>query len=107
MIDYKKRLTEVEVILNHLSKKDFNKIPKELIDTISKNKDHEYVWNYDETKTLKEQNVSRDTIAILSYINMEYLLDQKQKDFINKIHNENEQKFQEVLREKYNPNDIF
>lgn len=37
---------------------------------IEKNKDIEYVWNYNETKDLKDQNVSKDTIAILSYINI-------------------------------------
>lgn len=107
MIEYKKRLTEVEVILNHLSKQDFNKIPKELINAIVENKDNEYVWNYDENKTLKEQILSKDTIAIISYINMKYLLNEKQKDFIKKIHDENERKCQEELKRKYNSDDIF
>ena len=45
------------------------------------NKDKEYFWKYDEKKPLKEQDVSRDTIAFLSYLNMEYLLNEKQKGF--------------------------
>lgn len=80
-IDYNKRLVEVSIILNHLKKSDYDKIPKEVIDIIEKNKDKEYIWKYDETKDLKNQNVSKDTIAILSYINMQYLLNEEQKKF--------------------------
>ena len=66
MIEYNKRLVEVSVILNHLNKSDYDKIPKEVIDRIEKNKDTEYVLYYDETKDLKDQKVSKDTIAIFS-----------------------------------------
>lgn len=36
MIEYNKRLVEVSVILNHLNKSDYDKIPKEVIDRIEK-----------------------------------------------------------------------
>lgn len=107
MLDYNKRLVEVSVILNHLSESDYNKIPKEVIKKIETNKDKEYVWIYDETKDLKEQNVSRDTLAILSYINMEYLLNEKQKDFAKGVFKKNQQKVEEEKRKKYDPNDLF
>ena len=107
MVDYRKRLTEVEIILNHLSRKDFNKIPKELIKTISENKDDNYVWYFDETQALKDQDVHKDTIAILSYINIKYLLNEKQRKFIQKVHNENELIHQGELRSKYSPDDLF
>ncbi len=107
MIEYNKRLVEVSVILNHLNKSDYDKIPKEVIDRIEKNKDIEYVWNYDETKDLKKQNVSQDTIAILSYINMQYLLNEDQRKFVQEIFNENQRKADNIKKEKYNPDDIF
>ena len=107
MIDYNKRLVEVSIILNHLNKSDYDKIPRELIDNIEKNKDTEYVWNYDETKDLKEQNVSKDTIAILSYINMKYLLNEDQRKFLQKVLNENQKKVDVIKKEKYNPDNIF
>lgn len=107
MIDYNKRLVEVDVILNHLKKTDYSKIPKKLIDLISQNKDSNYVWNYDETKELKDQNVNRDTLAILSYINMQYLLNAEQKKFVQKIHNKNQQKLDIQKRERYNSDNIF
>ena len=67
MKDYNKRLVEVDAILDYLSEEDFRKIPEEVIQVIKENKDQEYIWEYDETKDLKDQNLNRDTIAILSY----------------------------------------
>lgn len=107
MIDYNKRLAEVSVILNHLSKSDYDKIPKEVIDNIERNKDTEYFWNYDETKDLKEQNVSKDTIALLSYLNMKYLLNEEQRSFLQRVFNENQEKIEIVKKEKYDPDNIF
>ena len=107
MIEYNKRLVEVSVILNHLNKSDYDKIPKEVIDRIEKNKDTEYVWYYDETKDLKDQKVSKDTIAILSYINMKYLLNEEQRKFVEEVFKENQKKIENIKRKKYNPDNIF
>jgi len=85
VIDYDKRLVEVSVILNHLNKNDYDKIPKELIECIEKNKNKDYIWKYDETKELKDQNISKDTIAILTFINMKYLLNEEQKRYIQEL----------------------
>ena len=92
MIDYPKRLVEVDEILKHLSSEYYQKIPEEVKTIIKENKDKQYIWKYDETKKLKEQNVHADTIAIVSYINSTYLLNEEQKEFINKIHEINNSK---------------
>ena len=92
MIDYNKRLAEVDVILSLLSESDYNKIPNEIIQVIKENKDKNYIWEYDESKPLKDQNISRDTIIFLSYINMEYLMNEEQKAYMQKIHEINERK---------------
>ena len=90
MIEYNKRLVEVDEILKHLSQIDYNKIPEEIKEIIETNKDKNYIWNYDNTKKLEEQDVPDDTIAILSYINMEYLLNEKQKKAAQMIYEQNE-----------------
>ena len=107
MIEYNKRLVEVSVILKHLNKNEYDKIPKELIDRIEKNKDLEYIWNYNETKDLKNQNVSKDTIAILSYINMQYLLNEDQKKFVQEIFSENQKEIENIKKEKYDTDNLF
>ena len=110
MVDYNKRLVEVDEILNYLSDEDLEKIPDDIKQAIRDNKDKDYTWNYDEDKPLKEQDVSRDTIAILSYLNMEYLLNEKQKQFMEEMHkrNEQEKRKKEYSNEtQYNYEDLF
>ena len=107
MVDYNKRLVEVDEILNYLSEEDLMKIPEDVRQLIKENKDKEYTWQYDETKPLKDQNVSRDTIAFLSYLNMEYLLNEKQKQYMKQLHELNEKKLEEEKAEKYKADDLF
>ena len=105
MVDYNKRLVEVDEILNYLSEEDLMKIPENVRQIIKENKDKEYTWQYDETKPLKEQNISRDTIAFLSYLNMEYLLNEEQKQYMQQLHKLNEMKLEK--EEKYSGEDLF
>ena len=107
MIDYNKRLVEVDEILNHLSEENLQKIPDDVKQLIKENKDKDYVWKYDETKELKDQNLSRDTIVFLSYINMEYLLNEKQKEYMQKLHELNERKLEEEKANQYSADDLF
>lgn len=110
MIDYNKRLVEVDEILKHLSQTDYDKIPREIKDAIQEEKDKEYKWKYDDTKKLKEQDVSDDTIAILSYINMEYLLNDEQKEFVEKLHkinDKNKPNMQVLNQMQYSNQELF
>lgn len=103
----KKVLTEVYEILQHLSNENFNKIPSNVINLIKENMDKSYIWKYDNTKSLTEQNISRDTVAVLSYINMEYLLNVEQKELIEKLHNRNEEDLDRIKKEEYNSENLF
>ena len=107
IVDYKKRLVEVDEILNYLNQEEYKKISKEVIQAIKDNKDNEYNWKYDETKELKDQDVSKDTIAILSYLNTKYLLNEEQRKVMEQIHQINEYKYQKELSKKINFDNIF
>ena len=107
MTDLAKRLVEVDEVLKYLSIENLKKIPDDIKKIIREYKDNEYTWVYDENKELKDQNLPRDTIAILSYLNMEYLLNEEQREFMDKIHRLNEQKCEEKKRLKYNQDDLF
>lgn len=106
-MEYEKCLVEVDEVLNHLSKEELNKIPEDVLKVIKKHKDKEYMWKYDESKRLEEQMFGRNTIVILSYINMEYLLSKEQKDLMEKLHELNEQNFTNEIQEKYDSKDLF
>ena len=107
MIDYEKRLVEVDEVLSYLSEEDLNKIPEDIRSLIKEKKDKNYTWKFDETKQLKDQNLSRDTIIILSYLNMEYLLNEEQRKLMEQIHELNEKKQEEERRKKYNSDELF
>ena len=107
MEEMNKRLCEVEYILNKLEKSYQGKIPKEIWQFINENKDKTYVYNYDDNKKLIDNNIHIDTIAILTYINIQYLLNEEQKKLINnKLLNDNSI-FENKMREKYNPDNLF
>lgn len=106
-MEEKKVLTEVYEILKHLSSENFNKIPSNVINLIKTNKDDKYVWNYDTTKSLTEQNISRDAVAVISYINMEYLLNNQQREFIENLHRKNEEVLEQLKRKRYNSDNLF
>ena len=107
MVDYNKRLVEVDEILEYFSEEDLIKIPDEVRKEIRDNMDEEYYWEYYETKSLKDQDVSKDTITILAYLNMEYLLDEEQKKLMQEIYELNEKKSEEAKAEKYSVEDLF
>ena len=106
-MEYAKCLVELDEILNYLSVENLEKIPIEIRNSIKEYKDKEYIWKYDETKELKEQKLDRKTIAMLSYLNMEYLLNKEQKEYMQNLHKLNEQKIEKEKQEKYNPDSLF
>ena len=86
MLEYNKRLVEVDEILKYLSEDELLKIPEDIRKIIRENKDKYYEFKYDARIPLKDQNISRDTIAILSYLNEKYLLDEKQASLMQEFH---------------------
>ena len=106
MVDVNKRLVETYEVLMKLPDEDRNKIPQNVIQKIRNNMDKNYKWKYDETKELSEQGLSRDTIAILSYINTEYLLNEEQKNVMKQIYMNNEM-MAEREKGKYNSEIVF
>lgn len=89
---YEKCLVQVYEILNHLSEEEILKIPEKVIKSIEEKKDKDYIWTYDETKELINQEIDRRTIAILSYINLEYLLSEEEREIILDMHDTNMEK---------------
>lgn len=106
-MEYTKSLVEVCEVMKYLDEKEIEKIPIDVINMINDNKDNSYQWTYDETKELKDQKLSRTTIAIISYINMEYLLNERQKEYMNNLHRENQVKLENKKMQDYNYNNIF
>lgn len=107
MEEFSKRLIEVEYILNRLDTSDINKVPQEIWDFIKENKDSDYNFEYDINKTIMENNLHKDTIAILTYININFLLNSKQKKEMIELLKIDELVAEQEKKNRYNPDDIF
>ena len=87
-----KRLAEVEYLLKQMDFDDIGRIPKNFINYISENKDYEYSRNLCDTESMDMEQINVDTIAILTYINMNYLnkikvdVNNEQYTYVNIFH---------------------
>ncbi len=82
---YRNAFSEVSIILEHLRKEDYDKISKELIEAIEKNKNNEYKFALQDDVELKDQNLMPETRAILFNLFYDYYADEKQKAIIQDI----------------------
>lgn len=106
-VEYSKAMVEILDILDNSEDEIKNKIPKKLLDFWEKNKSLTYKPKLDHSKPLNEMELMDKTKSIIAMIYVNYLCTDSEKGQIKEIIQENEQKYQEELRKKYNPDDIF
>ena len=100
--------SEIDEFLELLSEEQRNKIPKKLRDFFKEEKDTEYIKNIDKDIPIKDQNLKEETLAIIALLNLQYWCeDEEEKKRLKAIYTQNEKEYQDMLYEKYNPNDIF
>ena len=107
MANYYMALDEVDEILNHMDNKFISKIPNDIIEIIRNYKSGNNNFKYDLTKPLSEQNLQKETLEILSYLNYNFWLNEDDKKKYKKIYYDNFLKNENEKRLKYNPDDIF
>ena len=105
-IQYANAYTEVLEILKNISQEDYNKVPKEKINLFEHNANKEYIFDYDSTKTLEEQNVSKTARAIRAILFRDYWATDEQRNKIKAFQNNKRQQIEEENKQKYNT-DIF
>lgn len=104
----KKVYSEVYAFLNIVSEEDRNKIPKKLKEMIEEEREKEYTPAYTFEIPIEEQEISDEAIAMIALLHLNYWCkDENEKERLNAIFDENEKKYQEELREKYNPDNLF
>ena len=104
---YSKALYQISEILNYVEKDLINKIPENLINYINQNKSKDYDWKIDTKLPLEKQELLQQTKEILTVIYRDYLCNNTEREELDKTLNENELKYQNELREKYNPDNLF
>lgn len=103
-----KVFSEVNAFLEIVGEEYKNKIPKELIKLINEEKSEEYNPKYDSEIPIEEQNLSRETLAMIALLDLNYWCEtEEEKQSLRKIFSQNEKTYQQEIREKYNPDEIF
>lgn len=100
-----KSYSEVDVILSKLDKRYYNKISKAFLNFINENEDKEYKAYFVDNEEKIE--ISKYTQTLLALVYRTYLCDREQRYEYDKIINDNQIKFNEEQREKYDVEKIF
>ena len=105
--EYSKSISEVLDILKHTNKDDVDKISPQFMKFLVENANKEYIPKLDHTKRIKDMGLNEKTIGILSIINTKFWCTPEQKEIFNDKLKENQKIYEEELRKKYNPNNLF
>ena len=99
---------EVVEVLDNMSLEDRNKIPKKVYDFFIEKSSKDYIKHLNKNIALCKQEIREDTKEILAILLTNYWCrTENEKNDLLKLFKENELKYQQELREKYNPDNIF
>lgn len=99
--------SEIYCLLNYFPKSYIDKLPIKLLNLIKQNSNSKYFIEVNPTKSLEEQEIMEDTKNTLVVLKCNYWSDELEKRNIIKRLNKNEKKYEEELRERYNPDNLF
>lgn len=105
--EYREALVEVLEILKHARKKDLDRIPKNLLLFFERNASPTYKFTFDENKELKDLKLKDETKGLLAMIYRSYWCTPEERAEYDKLLIQNQKLYDEMLREKYNPDKIF
>lgn len=107
-INTRQAYTEIDNFIELLDEYSRNKVPKKLREFFKREKDNTYTKVIDSNIPIKEQNLKEETLALIAMLNLQYWCeDEEEKRRLKKIYSDNEIKYQQKLREVYNPEDVF
>ena len=107
-INTRQAYSEIDEFLGLLSIEQRNEVPQKLRELFTKEKDINYRKGIDPKIPIKEQNLKEETLALIALLNLQYWCkDETEKQRLKSIYSKNEEVHQEILREKFNTDNIF
>lgn len=104
----KQAYSEIDEFLELVNEKTRNQIPIKLRNYFKEEKDISYHKGINPNIPLENQNLKRETLAIIALLNLQYWCkDEAEKKRLLKIYSENQKNYEQELKEKYNPDNIF
>ena len=98
---------EINEILKYLPKEEVEKIPSKLREFFKEVASKDYVTNINPDLPLDKQQIKEKTKDIIALIYRNYWCSEEERKELDQKLIENDRKFEEELREKYNPGNIF
>ena len=86
--EYEKAYLELYELIKRIPLKDRTKISNDFIEFLKDNMNSNYIFKYDESKSLLEQDVMVETKALLVQLYEKYLSKPEEKEFWNKYNKE-------------------
>ena len=106
-IEYSNSLYQINEIIKYMAPNLKARIPKRILSYIETNKSKEFDWQIDKTLPLEKQDLLQTTKEILTVLYKDYMCNDLERLKLEEKLNDNERKYQEELRQKYNPDNIF
>ncbi len=107
MKELSKRLSEVEYVLKQMDMSYIEKLPDNIVEFISDNKDYEYSEELCNKKSLNMKKLHVDTVTILTYLNMNFFLEPKEKEELDLLIKQTQQEIEKRKEEQYKYDDLF
>ena len=104
---YSEASVEVLDILEHMNISDLKMVSNKFIKFLKENASKNYICNLDYSKSLNDMELKKETRGLLALMYEKYWCPKEEKEEFRKKLYENEQKYQEELKEKYNPDNLF
>lgn len=98
---------EINEILKYMPKEEVEKIPSKLREFFKEVASKDYVTNINPDLPLDKQQIKEKTKDIIALIYRNYWCTEEERKELDQKLIENDRKFEEELREKYNPDNIF
>lgn len=98
---------EVYEVLSYMDKITVMKIPDFILKKIKDNRNVDYKTKINKNDIFNEQNLSKESVDFLYWLNYTYLIDNSQKNNIDKKITKISAKQEEQKREQYNSQNLF
>lgn len=102
--NYPKAYTQVYELLKFVNKENFEKIPKEFLEMLKERRAKNYNYTIDKTKSIEDQNILRETKAILVYILINFWSTKDEKIIIQRKFEYDIYKHEQLKKLKYSKN---
>lgn len=98
---------ELYEILSLMDKATVMKVPIDILNTIKEQRNTKYQTRINKKDIFNENNVNKETIDLLCYLDYHYWMSEDKKAEVDRIKQQMIQDEEQEKRKKYSPDDIF